>query len=52
MINMLLIGDNSRVIEMEWEDRTSFESVKFQFNLNEKEVIEFMRLSLKPTSFI
>ena len=24
-----------RIIEMAWEDRTTFEAIKFQFNLNE-----------------
>jgi len=36
---------------MAWEDRTPFESVQRQFNLNEQQVIQLMRSSLKPTSF-
>ena len=40
-----------RVIEMAWEDRTPFEAIYFQFNLKEKEVIQLMRLNLKPSSF-
>jgi uncharacterized protein (TIGR03643 family) len=36
---------------MAWEDRTTFESIKFQFNLDEKEVIELMRKEMKLKSF-
>ena len=40
-----------RVIEMAWEDRTPFEAILFQFNLNEKDVIKLMRTNLKESSF-
>ncbi len=40
-----------RVIEMAWEDRTTFNAIKFQFGLKEQEVIELMRRELKPSSF-
>ena len=40
-----------RVIEMAWEDRTTFESIKFQFNLDGKQVIELMRKEMKMKSF-
>ena len=40
-----------RIIEMAWEDRTSFEAIQFQFDLAEKEVIKLMRNQLKLTSF-
>ncbi|WP_179376843.1 TIGR03643 family protein [Winogradskyella wichelsiae] len=40
-----------RVIEMAWEDRTPFDAITFQFNLNEQEVITLMRKELKPSSF-
>ena len=40
-----------RIIEMAWEDRTPFEAISFQFNLQEKEVIQLMRSNLKPSSF-
>ncbi len=43
--------DNSRIIEMAWEDRTPFEAIKQQFGLNEARVIKLMRRSLKPGSF-
>lgn len=40
-----------RVIEMAWEDRTPFSAIAFQFGLKEKEVIQLMRKTLKPSSF-
>ncbi len=40
-----------RIIEMAWEDRTTFEAIDFQFDLKEQEVIELMRRELKPSSF-
>ena len=36
---------------MAWEDRPPFEAIKFQFNLEEKEVIKLMRSNLKISSF-
>ena len=41
-----------RMIEMAWEDRTTFEAIKYQFNLKEQEVIDLMRKEMKPKSFI
>ena len=32
-----------RIIQMAWEDRTTFEAIKFQFDLSEKEVIRLMK---------
>jgi uncharacterized protein (TIGR03643 family) len=43
--------DIDRIIQMAWEDRTPFEAIEFQFGLKEKEVIEFMRLHSKESSF-
>ena len=43
--------DESRVIEMAWEDRTPFEAIKLQFGLNEAMVVSVMRSHLKPQSF-
>ena len=40
-----------RIIEMAWEDRTTFDAIEFQFGLNEQEVIELMRREMKPSSF-
>ncbi len=47
----LLIDEESRIIEMAWEDRTPFEAIKQQFNMPETEVIKFMRKSLTQRSF-
>ena len=44
-------ADISRVIEMAWEDRTSFEAIEQQFGLNEAAVIALMRRELKLSSF-
>lgn len=43
--------DVSRIIEMAWEDRTAFEAIAVQFNLNQDGVIRLMRSQLKPNSF-
>ena len=40
-----------RIIEMAWEDRTTFEAIKIQFNLSEADVILLMRRELKRSSF-
>ena len=40
-----------RVIEMAWEDRTTFDAIRFQFGLTEQEVITLMRQNMKPKSF-
>lgn len=48
---MLEEKDRDRIIEMAWEDRTPFEAIQFQFGLSEKEVIEFMRINSKASSF-
>ncbi|WP_136680628.1 TIGR03643 family protein [Neptunomonas sp. XY-337] len=44
-------ADQSRIIEMAWEDRTPFEAIETQFGLSEPEVIRLMQRSLKPSSF-
>jgi uncharacterized protein (TIGR03643 family) len=43
--------DIDRVVEMAWEDRTTFDSIEMQFGLSEKQVIELMRREMKPSSF-
>jgi uncharacterized protein (TIGR03643 family) len=40
-----------RIIEMAWEDRTSFDAIERQFGLTEKDVIVLMRRNMKPSSF-
>ena len=43
--------DIDRIIEMAWEDRTTFDAITFQFGISEKQVIELMRRNLKPGSW-
>ncbi len=43
--------DIDRIIEMAWEDRTTFEAIKIQFNFSEADVIQLMRKELKRSSF-
>ncbi len=44
--------DIDRIIEMAWEDRTPFEAIYAQFNLNEAAVINLMRKKLSRNAFI
>lgn len=44
-------ADESRIIEMAWEDRTPFEAIEHQFGLSEAKVIALMRAKLKPKAF-
>ena len=39
------------IIEMAWCDKTSFDSIKAQTGISEKDVIKIMRSNLKKTSF-
>ena len=41
----------SRLIEMAWEDRTPFEAIALNYQLNEADVIRLMRRHLKPKAF-
>ena len=43
--------DIDRIIEMAWEDRTTFDAIFKTFGLSESEVIVLMRSNLKPSSF-
>ncbi len=45
------VKDINRIIEMAWEDRTTFEAIQIQFGLPESEVIALMRQELKQSSF-
>ena len=46
------LQDKDRIIEMAWEDRTTFDAIKEQFGLSQQEVIELMRKELKRSSFM
>jgi uncharacterized protein (TIGR03643 family) len=48
---MSKLTKTSRIIEMAWEDRTTFDSIKDQFGLSESEVIKIMRKHMKRSSF-
>jgi uncharacterized protein (TIGR03643 family) len=43
--------DVDRVVQMAWEDRTSFDAILKQFDLTPGEVIRLMRALLRPSSF-
>ena len=49
--DQLSLLEIDRVIEMAWEDRTTFEAIEFQFGLSEADVIALMRSELKSGSF-
>ena len=44
-------ADISRIIEMAWEDRTTFEAIELEFGLNESAVVALMRREMKASSF-
>lgn len=41
----------NRIIEMAWEDRTTFDAIAFQFGVPEKHVIRLMREEMKLSSW-
>jgi uncharacterized protein (TIGR03643 family) len=43
--------DIDRIIEMAWEDRTTFEAIEVQFGLQQQDVIKLMLKEMKPSSF-
>jgi uncharacterized protein (TIGR03643 family) len=43
--------DIDRIIEMAWEDRTTFEAIEMQFGLKQQDVIKLMRSQMKASSF-
>lgn len=45
------IVELDRIIEMAWEDRTTFEAIEVQFGIKEKDVIALMRKEMKASSF-
>ena len=47
----LTAGDISLVIQLAWEDRTSFETIQERVGLSESEVINLIRAELKPHSY-
>ena len=53
MVNKIPLknSDIDRIIEMAWEDRTTFDSIEYQFGLKEQNVKQLMRENLKPSSY-
>ena len=51
MSENLSLVDKDRIIEMAWEDRTTFEAIEIQFGLKQQDVIKLMRKELKSSSF-
>lgn len=47
----LIEQDKSRIIEMAWEDRTTFESIKATYGLDEPALMKLMKASLKLSSY-
>lgn len=43
--------EKDRIVEMAWEDRTTFDAIKVQFGINQGEVEKLMRKELKSSSF-
>ena len=43
--------DVDRIVEMAWEDRTSFDAIKEQFGVPESDVIALMRQQMRPSSW-
>jgi uncharacterized protein (TIGR03643 family) len=50
-IKELTTGDISAIIQMAWEDRTTFETIMERIGISESDVIKIMRSELKPDSF-
>ncbi len=44
--------DIDRIVEMAWEDRTTFDTIYDQFGISEPDVIKIMRKSMKRSSFL
>ena len=49
--NTLSDSDIDRIIEMAWEDRTTFDAIESQYGLKEQKVKELMRENLKSSSY-
>ena len=51
MVMVLAADEESRIIEMTWEDRTPFEAIFHQFGLNQPQVIALMKRTLRSRSY-
>jgi len=50
-ITLLTDQNIDRIIEMAWEDRTSFDAIEVQFGMKQQAVIQLMRKEMKSSSF-
>lgn len=50
-LTSLTPGEISAVIQMAWEDRTTFETILARTGLSESDVVKLMRTELKLSSF-
>ena len=50
-INNFSDDDIDRIIQMAWEDRTTFDVIEKQFGINQDAVIKIMRKNMKRNSF-
>ncbi|MDA8967684.1 TIGR03643 family protein [bacterium] len=44
-------SEKDRVIQMAWEDRTSFDAIRIQFSISPGDVIKLMRREMTSKSF-
>lgn len=51
MIDKLSEAEKQRLIEMAWEDRTSFKQIEYCYGLSEQETISFMRSAMSKKDF-
>lgn len=51
LLKQLSDREKDRIIEMAWEDRTTFDAIFKQFGIPEKDVIKLMRREMKESSF-
>jgi len=49
---LLTDEDISRIIEMAWEDRTSFDAIKNSYGMSEPDVKALMKSYLKRTAYV
>ncbi len=49
--SVLLTPEESRIVEMAWEDRTPFDAIKASYGYSESQVIALMRRAMKRSSF-
>ena len=45
------LEETSRIIEMAWQDRITFEAIEVNFGINESQVMRIMKQNLKPSSY-